>query len=360
MKISRFLPLPFLGALAWALPSLSYGGFTTGVMPSGTSVTGGDYKVLDGGQDYTLDQNMTGLALVIIGGRYTSSVTESGSMDGNTFRMNGSGYSFTFSTVTPNFHVGYYGGNHNAAIFSNGASLSSLSGTTVGYNGNYNSLTLWRRATLTGTSIEAGTEGGGYNTTLITGASTGATLDYLDVGYSTSSACVFNSLTIGDGAKVTCAGVTYDSTIGFCAGSDFNSVTVTGPGSSWTVGYNSSASDCLEIGSSSTDNTLTVANGGLVVLGSPALSGTSVVMTTGNYIQFANGLLAIGGNVTSSLSTLLTGYVKIWDGYAYNAVAVSSLNYAYCLTSADATAFLSSYGLSGYGYTASGLVGFSR
>lgn len=221
--------------------------------------------------------------------------------------------------------------------------------------GNNNSMTIKNGASLLVSCIEIGYEGSNNNKLRVDGSSTTVTNDYLDLGYS-SSGSSGNSMVISNGAKVinTCA--SYDSTIGYSTGSNNNHVAVNGAGSLWKIGYNSLSSDCLAIGSSSTGNSLSIDNGGLVMLGDSSSAGLTIEM--GNYVQFSNGLLAIGGNV--DIETLLNGKVMIWDGSAYvPASSTTDIYYSYCTSVSDVNTFLTTYGLSGYGYDADSLVNYT-
>lgn len=350
-------PAPLVAIAILAGSTCACGDFSTGELPSGQTSSGGDYLVLNGGQDYTLDSNLSGLATITVGGRYSASLSETG-IDNNIFRMDGPDYSFSFSTSTSNFYVGNNGGDYNTALFSNGASLA-VNGINVGSSSTNNVVTFQSGSSLTSSFLEVGQEGGSNNKVFITGPTTRVTLDYLDVGYSTSSASTNNALTISAGAKVTASGTAYDSTIGYYAGSNNNTVVVNGAGSSLSFAYSASGGYCLELGLSSTGNTLTIINGGLVVLGDSSHTGNSISIATGNYVQLGGGLLAIGGDVTGSLSSLLDGNVNIWDGSDYVLASMSDLSYSYCTTVDAVNAFLTANSLDTYSYDASSLVNFT-
>jgi hypothetical protein len=305
-------------------------GLTDGEVPGGNTL-GGLFKVLVNGQDYTLDQSYSNAALVVIGGRYSTSIADTG-IDGNSFTMDGSAYSINFNS-TSILQVGYAGGDDNTMTMKNGASLTVASNIGIGNEGSLN------------------------NKLVVDGSTTAVSSDYLDVGYSSSSASVGNSLVIRNGAKVVCSCAAYDSTIGYFAGSNDNSVVVNGAGSSWMLGYSagSGSVDSLAIGNSSTGNALSIENGGLVAIGNS--NGGGLTIATGNYVQLANGLLAIYGSV--DIATLLNGKIKVWDGTMYFAATSSDYSFSYCTNVGQVNTFLAAHSLSTYGYDAASLVNYT-
>ena len=149
----------------------------------------------------------------------------------------------TINTVTPNSPV----------IASTGAAAQNL---TVGQNGT-GMLTIQAGGTLVDSSAEVGNLPGSLGTVIVSGAGS----NWSNAGAVVIGGLGTGTLTIQDGSAVEDGSLVNSggASIGQSAGSN-GTVTVTGPGTSWTNG----AGGGLNIGSFGT-GTLTIANGGQVI-----------------------------------------------------------------------------------------------
>jgi T5SS/PEP-CTERM-associated repeat protein len=173
--------------------------------------------------------------------------------------------------LTSNLIVGY-GGASNSVTLANGANIDVDGVVTLGNNvgASGNSLTLSSGSSLT--------------------ATTGTTVGNADDG---------NSILVQSGADYT----TYTTTLGALAGSDNNSVTVTGAGSTYTGTTNAT----FNVGGFGTGNSLMVSNGGVVsfgdrlAVGQKAGSNNNTVTITGAGSEIHAGNVRVG--VTGSAAT---------------------------------------------------------
>jgi len=183
--------------------------------------------------------------------------------------------------LTSNLIVGF-GGANNDVTLANGASIEAdglvILGNNVGSSGN--SLTL-----STGSSVTA------------------------DDGTTVGNADDNNSLLVQSGADYT----TYTTTIGALVGSDTNSVTVTGAGSTYTGTTTAS----FNVGGAGSGNSLTVSDGGVVSLGDrlavgqTAGSNNNTLTITGAGSEVHAGNVRVGGSGTSGNSLVISegGYL---------------------------------------------------
>ena len=272
-----------------------------------------------------------------------------------------------------------YGNSNAVTVTGLGSTLSIVNAAlnamiTVGNYGSSNSMTISDSGAVTSNVFLIG---GGSNTssTLGTASSNHVTVTGSGSSLTVSSATVttnnFGSISVGRMGRGNYMEVLSGADVSsrnFYVGSYFqgssntmgnnNYAKLSGSGSTLTVtsilkvGFTSSASV------SNSDNYLEIDDGALVKVGSSS-SAATVTVISGNYIELANGVLAIYSNVTSSLSTMLEGKVKTWDGDSFESVALTSLNYAYCSSTAEVDEFISKYDLSSYDYTAADLVGYT-
>ena len=175
------------------------------------------------------------------------------------------------------------------------------------------------------------------NSMYITGSGASVTFtSSTDGDFTVGNAGGSNYLEISDGGVLSCA---YRGALGYASTSSGNSVLITGGGSRWTVASN------FYLGASGSNNVLTVADGGMLMVGG-TLSITYVSgYVTGNYLQLSNGFLALAGEYSASeIEALLSGKVKVWDGTSYVTLTdTSSLTIVYCDASGDAASALGSY-----------------
>lgn len=166
--------------------------------------------------------------------------------------------------LTSNLIVGF-GGANNSVTLANGATVDVDGVATLGYNvgSSGNSLTVSSDSTFT--------------------ADTGTTVGNADDG---------NSILVQSGADY----YTYTTTIGSLAGSDNNSVTVTGAGSI----YSGSGNASFNVGGLGTGNSLMVSNGGYVrfgdrlAIGQNSGSNNNTVTVTGANSTLAPGNVRVG------------------------------------------------------------------
>jgi T5SS/PEP-CTERM-associated repeat protein len=163
-------------------------------------------------------------------------------------------------------YIGYYASNNSVLVSGTNSSLAFTNGFFVGYGGDGNSLTITDGASVTVVCTsdsdyfslgEADAASG--NTLTVSGAST------LSVNVATNSAYGIwigdtanssnNAMVVSGGGKVYSGG---ESAIGYNRGALSNSALITGAGSLWTN------NGVLEVGGSSGQGILTVANGGTV------------------------------------------------------------------------------------------------
>ena len=190
---------------------------------------------------------------------------------------------------------GYPGesGNSNTVTITDSGSLWSNSDQLrVGYLGSGNTLTIVNGGLVSCNGGSVGSWSDGNNAALVTGAgSVWSNRHSLTVGICSSD----NLLTIGNGAAVFNGG---DSLIGYF-NANSNAVLVTGPGSVWNIGD----SGGLGVGEGGSGNSLTIANGGLVLDANGWI---------GDYDSFAgnnNTVLVTGaGSVWSNSASLVVGY----------------------------------------------------
>ncbi len=144
-----------------------------------------------------------------------------------------------------------------------------------------------------------------------------------------------------DGGLVTSAG----STIGF-ESTGKGTATVTGLGSQWIV------SDNLTVGRQGSDNTLIIANEGLVKVGNS--SGETIAFSTmsganNNSLRLADGYIALFGNQTTYIGELIgDGSIQLWNGSAWVTATAEDVDIAYYATDAEGEAATGYSGLGGY------------
>ncbi|MBI3882104.1 MAG: hypothetical protein HY301_18850 [Verrucomicrobia bacterium] len=178
---------------------------------------------------------------------------------------------------------------------------------TVGTNGSNTGLVLTNGAVLTNTGAAYIGLNAGANSNSVTLAGAGTqwlSTSNLSIGFGGS----LNSLVISGGAVVTNQGA---NTIGFSAGSSFNSVAVVGTGSVWA-----GQSD-LTVGLFGAANSLVVSSGGVVrdvngVVGADTASSNNFVLMSGPTSVWANrSTLTIGQSGAGNRMTVSNGAVVV-------------------------------------------------
>lgn len=291
----------------------SYLGYNDGSVGSAT-VTSGTWANSD-----ELHLGYTGSgSLVVNGGFVSSNLSYLG------FGGDGSGSAMITSgtwTNSSSLIVGKYG---TGSLFVDGGLLSSY-GSALGYEtGGSGSATV-----TSGTWSNTGSGG-----VLWVGVSGSGNL-LVNGGLVTSTSGIVGSQPTGDGSVIVTSGTwsnaetvtlghfgtgsllidgglvtSTDAVLGFDSGGT-GSVTVTGEGSTWINSGN------LTVGYFGSDNTATIAEGGLIKVGDEI--GESITISafggTGNFLRFNGGYLALFGDQTAYVAGLIgDGYIQLWDG----------------------------------------------
>jgi len=301
------------------------------------------------------------------------------------------------------------GCGNRIVLSGSGTTARAYSQLIVGYNGCDNSISITTGATMDAMSIAIGVGAssnaalGVGNSALVSGS--GSILRAYDTGISLGSISSDNVLTVANGgsviAKTTLA-------IGLQAGSDDNSMTVTGTGSSISaesgayvgvrgnrnslyladgaalntgtlnIGYTGNASNNnlfvvgekteafiaagVQIGASGSattqNNHLTISDGALVKVGNGTYAPVLNIHGS-NSIRFAGGFLAIQGNQTAALTSLVdTNRIEVWNAFSatwatgiLDTGSVRTLTIQYfsgATAEADAKALTGHDGLAGY------------
>jgi|GEM_PF-3437736 len=285
---------------------------------------------------------------VVVTGAGSTWTAGSGSNSGISIGYSGNNNSLAISeggTVNSGLLIlGYFNsGSNNRLTVSGSGSTLNVVGTSnydpdiiVGRMGTGNAVTVSGGAHVNSQRVKVGDYGSSSNITL-TGSGTAwraycvATTTYSDVWVGSYASS--NSLHILDGASFT-GGSTM---IGTHTGYGNNSIHVSGAGSLYhSIGtINLGASD-------STGNTLLIGNGGLVVADGYFSSCLVVGSGTGNVVELAEGFLALKGDKSGDIATLLSAeQILVWDGSAY--VTGGSLTVSYCDEAGEAATALGSY-----------------
>ncbi len=241
----------------------------------------------------------------------------------NTVRVTGPGSSWIVGDSHPAtttdgwFEVGSYG-SHNQVTVENGAHLSAQ---LVAYIGK--------------------TNGANYNRLRVIGSGTTMTVGFMGLNLG-SSAGNYNTLHVGDGATLTVDGSFHLASYG---GGDHNAAFVYGAGSMISMTQ-------LAVGvSGGTGNSLTLQDGGLVRISDywSINYALKVDSDTDNFINFADGFIAIEGDATHIIADLIDdGAFRIWDGSTWKIAGLDDMLFGYFADDADAFAFSGYADLGGY------------
>jgi len=229
-------------------------------------------------------------------------------------------------TVFGDGYIGASTGANSNTVTVTGTNSAWYGGLSVGGQGSFNTLTIANGGKVFGDG-DIGNSGTN-NSVLVTGAGSVWSNTSLTVG----AGGAFSTLTISNGGKVVSVSGGY---IGYNAGANSNTVTVTGTNSAW---YNNGD---LYVGYSGSSNTLTIANGGVVTnsFGYIGYSGTNnSVLVTGPGSVWSNGssLYVGAGGAFNTLTitnggTVVDGFGAIGDsiGANSNTVTVTGTNSAW-------------------------------
>ena len=266
----------------------------TNTYTGNTTIDGGKLKITGSvgngtsTSDFTVGNNTAGTSLEISGGGVLTNgkttIGNNATSNNNSVLLDGAGSQWNTSAT---FYLGWDGAGNTMTV-SNGAqfALSNVAGNIdalVGANGGSNN----NKLTITGTGSSFSNVNPTNASTLYIGRSgTGNEMDIL-AGGSVSS---FNAR-IGGGT-------------GFNGTTDNNKVLVDGAGSLWTVG------GTLRVGSDGTNTNLTISSGGVVnvtgntFLGYNLASTGNTALVTGTGSQWNVAALFIGRNSTNNTVTV--------------------------------------------------------
>jgi T5SS/PEP-CTERM-associated repeat protein/autotransporter-associated beta strand protein len=257
------------------------------------------------------DSGTTGDGLLTIsnGATATATIVAAGNDTGltGTILLTGAGSSLT-TVPNVNYVGNVYAGYTSTGIITveNGASLTAAGELRVGWaDGSTGTVDVTSGASVTSANGAIGYESNATGTVTVTGAgSTWTNNDEIVVGWSGTG-----TMTVEAGATVTNA---HEGTVGYQAGSH-GTVTVTGPGSTWTNGSE------LVVGWSGTGE-MTIADGGRVTNTNGFLgardggSGTATVTGPGSTWESSSQLILGLGASTGTLTVENGGTVINSDG----------------------------------------------
>jgi T5SS/PEP-CTERM-associated repeat protein len=203
-------------------------------------------------------------------------------------------------------------GNHVYVIGTgHGDTKTSITNTTdlqIGNSSNNNTLSISGGASgsYTELTLGGGEYAGNHNSVTVkdAGSSLAITGDVY-LGFNSTEG-IGNSLSVENGAHLTCANLYVSGNVG----NNSNVLSVNGAGSLTVV------SGTLSIGYSDTDgvsssNVVKIENGAI-------LACNTISIVSNNYIDFANGFLALTGEYTdSAVHTLLDGKYQVYSGGVY-------------------------------------------
>ncbi len=229
--------------------------------------------------------------------------------------------------------AGYVAGS-NGIVTLNGGTLAVAHSVNVGNSGT-GSLTINGGAVTAGLSVAIGATATGQGSLTISAGS----LVISDAAGLTVGARGRGSLLV-TGGTISCGGGIVGG-----VGPGSNNATITGRGSLWTIAAN------LTVGLGSSNNSLTLSDGGLVKVGDA--NGDIIqfnVGGTGNVLQLGDGYLALYGDQTAYIGTLIAaGDIQLWDGSAWvTNTDTANYSYTYFATNAAAQAFTGYDDLGGY------------
>lgn len=208
-------------------------------------------------------------------------------------------------------YVGSTAGS-NGTVTLNGGTLAVANNLYVGNTGT-GSLTINGGAVTVGLSVGLGTTASGQGSLILTAGSLVITGGGLTVGSRGQGSLLVTGGTVSSGGGIV-GGVTHA----------INNATITGRGTLWTI------ADNLTVGYSSTNNSLTLSDGGLVKVGDT--NGDTIQFNiggTGNVLQLGDGYLALYGDQTAYIGTLIAaGDIQLWDGSAW-VTNTDTVNYTY-------------------------------
>lgn len=198
------------------------------------------------------------------------------------------------------------GANGNtASVAGAGATWTNTGDLNVGFNGSGNALAIGTGGTVSADFTKIGGFAGSTgNSITISGTGTLANTNDLLLGYGGTG----NTLVLQAGGTAT----NVNAFIGYLSTADSNAATVTGAGSIWT------STGAFHLGYDGSDNTLTIANGGKVLVDGAAkdfligfnagADGNRVTVTgAGSELSNLNGTLYIGRNGSSNTLHIESG-----------------------------------------------------
>ncbi len=225
--------------------------------------------------------------------------------------------------------------NNSATITGTGSTFAASSQLTVGDNGTNNAFSLLAGATANVVRAILGNNvASSGNSLAVSGTGTAwTTPDSAGAGLIVGNAGSNNSMNVSSGATFTMLGATRDAQIGALAGSNGNSLTVSGAGSQFT---NAAAT---YVGDAGSNNQLTIQSGGKVTsnnarIGGTVSSGGNIATVTGTGSEWVvNNTLRVGslgsgnqlnitagGKVSMPNNDLFVGYQA---GSANNVLTIS-------------------------------------
>lgn len=188
----------------------------------------------------------------------------------------------------------------------------------VGNSYSYNHLTIRKGSIIAGSDIYIGfSSTASHNQLTVTDSQTRVTLrDYLYVGSQGGS----NTFVLEGGAYFN----SNYSIVGNGATSDNNLAIVRGEGSHWKT------NQTLTVGRSGSDNILEISYGGLVSIAGNALTVNQLAGSSDNFIGINQGYLALQGDKTSTLTSLIAaGQIRLSSEGSWINATVDQFNILY-------------------------------
>jgi len=245
----------------------------------------------------------------------------------------------TDGSVTRSMDAGGTDGNPAEYILgiTQGYSKTLTGNTIVGENNPYNSLTLQSGAMINSGPVTLGwSAGSDYNTVTVTGASSWA---FSDGSLNLGNAASHNRMTVEDGSTIE----SFDIRINVSSTASDNHLTINGLGSQATT-----TRIYLGMEAGTTGSSITLENGGLLKLTESGVWGLSVGEE--NYLKFDGGYFAWAGEKDASWfgSFLDSGSFLYKMGNEWMTVDSAHLALRYFATDADGLAAIGIDGLGGY------------
>ena len=296
----------------------------TGNLSVGLSGSGNSLTIASNGTVFTVDGYIGNLSGA---NSNTVSVSGSGSLWTNAGNLSvglgGSGNTLTIvssgTVVSASGYVGNFpNANNNTAALTGAGSIWKCLGLYVGEYGTGNTLTISNQGLVAASSCMLGDQAGASNNA-VTVSGIGSVLsnrNSIYVGYHGAG----NMLTVRNGGTVIGPG-----TLGNSSDSINNSATVTGAGSVWS-------NSTLSVGQAGFGNTLTIAGSGTVsvlnfaYIGWGASSSNNIVRVTDSGSSFNCGTLTIGNSGSSNTLTIANGAVVVAKAITLGSGASSRSN----------------------------------